>query len=130
LSSNRREGALASAPSAAMATTCSSAAAAITSPARAAFSPLVASRSGTAAASPGNAAGTTNQGQEEATVNIRMTIVDDDVLTATLTDNATTRDFLLLRSQRARMNWDRMQKLLDRYPLPRPRIMHPRAANP
>lgn len=34
------------------------------------------------------------------------------------------------RSQRARMNWDRMQKLLERYPLPQPRIMHPRAANP
>jgi group II intron reverse transcriptase/maturase len=34
------------------------------------------------------------------------------------------------RSQRARMNWERMQKLLERYPLPRPRITRPRAASP
>jgi RNA-directed DNA polymerase len=34
------------------------------------------------------------------------------------------------RSQRARMNWERMQKLLERYPLPPPRIARPRAANP
>jgi group II intron reverse transcriptase/maturase len=34
------------------------------------------------------------------------------------------------RSQRARMNWERMQKLLERYPLPQPRIARPRAANP
>jgi hypothetical protein len=34
------------------------------------------------------------------------------------------------RSQRARMNWERMNKLLERYPLPQPRIVRPRAANP
>jgi group II intron reverse transcriptase/maturase len=38
------------------------------------------------------------------------------------------------RSQRKAMPWDRMQKLLERYPLPRPRILHPlsflRPANP
>jgi RNA-directed DNA polymerase len=34
------------------------------------------------------------------------------------------------RSQRARMNWERMGKLLERYPLPQPRIVRPRAANP
>lgn len=37
------------------------------------------------------------------------------------------------RSQCARMSWERMQKLLERYPLPRPRIMPPllrRAASP
>jgi group II intron reverse transcriptase/maturase len=36
------------------------------------------------------------------------------------------------RSQRARMSWERMQRLLERYPLPRPRITHrfpSRAAN-
>jgi RNA-directed DNA polymerase len=43
------------------------------------------------------------------------------------------RAWLNRRSQRARMNWERMAKLLERYPLPRPRIVspsHPRAANP
>jgi RNA-directed DNA polymerase len=38
------------------------------------------------------------------------------------------------RSQRARMSWEKMARLLKRYPLPRPRILHPwqalRAANP
>jgi group II intron reverse transcriptase/maturase len=38
------------------------------------------------------------------------------------------------RSQRGRMSWEKMTKLLERYPLLRPRIMHPwqalRAANP
>ena len=34
------------------------------------------------------------------------------------------------RSQRARMNWARMQKLLERHALPRPRIARLRAANP
>jgi hypothetical protein len=34
------------------------------------------------------------------------------------------------RSQRARMNWERMNRLLERHPLPRPRITHPRAASP
>lgn len=32
---------------------------------------------------------------------------------------------LARRSQRSRMNWGRMQQLLERYPLPRPRITHP-----
>ena len=43
------------------------------------------------------------------------------------------RKWLNRRSQRARMAWDKMRKLLERYPLPRPRITHPllpRAANP
>ncbi len=43
------------------------------------------------------------------------------------------RKWLDRRSQRARMNWARMAKLLERYPLPRPRIVapvHPRVANP
>jgi group II intron reverse transcriptase/maturase len=37
------------------------------------------------------------------------------------------------RSQRARMDWERMRRLLERYPLPQPRISRPytpRAANP
>ena len=38
------------------------------------------------------------------------------------------------RSQRARMNWERMNRLLERYPLPPPRIVHSylsrRVANP
>jgi RNA-directed DNA polymerase len=37
------------------------------------------------------------------------------------------------RSQKARMSWDRMQRLGERYPLPAPRITHPllpRATNP
>ena len=37
------------------------------------------------------------------------------------------------RSQRASMTWPRMHQLLERYPLPRPRITHPllpRAASP
>jgi RNA-directed DNA polymerase len=38
------------------------------------------------------------------------------------------------RSQRARMSWEKMAKLLERFPLLRPRILHPRqalrAANP
>lgn len=38
--------------------------------------------------------------------------------------------WLRRRSQRARLNWERMQKLLERYPLPRPRIQARRAANP
>ncbi|HWL89315.1 MAG TPA: group II intron reverse transcriptase/maturase, partial [Polyangiaceae bacterium] len=29
------------------------------------------------------------------------------------------------RSQKARMSWDRMQRLLERHPLPAPRIAHP-----
>jgi RNA-directed DNA polymerase len=33
------------------------------------------------------------------------------------------RKWLHRRSQRARMSWDRMQELLDRYPLPPPRIV-------
>lgn len=42
------------------------------------------------------------------------------------------RRWLSRRSQRARLNWDRMKRLLDRYPLPQPRIAHPyqRAAKP
>jgi RNA-directed DNA polymerase len=35
------------------------------------------------------------------------------------------RKWLDRRSQRARMNWDRMNKLLKRYPLPRARIVRP-----
>jgi group II intron reverse transcriptase/maturase len=35
------------------------------------------------------------------------------------------RKWLSRRSQRARMTWERMNKLLQRYPLPRPRIMRP-----
>ena len=45
----------------------------------------------------------------------------------------TWRGWLNRRSQRARMNWERMTKLLERYPLPQPRIRspwRPRAANP
>ncbi len=44
----------------------------------------------------------------------------------------TWRRWLSCRSQRARLNWDRMTRLLERYPLPQPRIAHPyqRAANP
>jgi group II intron reverse transcriptase/maturase len=34
------------------------------------------------------------------------------------------------RSQRARMDWERMNRLLERFPLPRPHITSPRAANP
>jgi group II intron reverse transcriptase/maturase len=43
------------------------------------------------------------------------------------------RTWLDRRSQRAKMNWEKMAKLLERYPLPRPRIVArslPRAANP
>lgn len=43
------------------------------------------------------------------------------------------RKWLDRRSQRARMAWERMRKLMERYPLPQPRITHPllpRAANP
>jgi hypothetical protein len=43
------------------------------------------------------------------------------------------RKWLDRRSQHARMNWERMAKLLERYPLPRPRIVapyHPRAVKP
>lgn len=43
------------------------------------------------------------------------------------------RKWLNRRSQLASMPWDRMRRLLQRYPLPRPRIVHPylpRAANP
>jgi RNA-directed DNA polymerase len=43
------------------------------------------------------------------------------------------RKWLNRRSQRASMPWERMQRLLRRYPLPRPRIINPylpRAANP
>lgn len=43
------------------------------------------------------------------------------------------RKWLDRRSQRACMSWARMRKLLERYPLPPPRITHPllpRAANP
>jgi len=43
------------------------------------------------------------------------------------------RKWLDRRSQRARMIWERMHKLLERYPLPPARITHPllpRAANP
>ena len=43
------------------------------------------------------------------------------------------RKWLDRRSQRACMSWERMRKLLERYPLPPPRITHPllpRAANP
>lgn len=43
------------------------------------------------------------------------------------------RRWLNRRSQRSRMSWERMNRLLERYPLPRPRIMRPslpRAANP
>ena len=45
----------------------------------------------------------------------------------------TWRKWLNRRSQRAPMPWERMHKLLERYPLPRPRIAHPflpRVANP
>jgi group II intron reverse transcriptase/maturase len=47
--------------------------------------------------------------------------------------NRAWRKWLNRRSQRARMHWERMQALLERYPLPPPRIVHsyvPRAANP
>src|SRR6185437_8585783 len=43
------------------------------------------------------------------------------------------RKWLDRRSQRARVNWERMHALLGRYPLPQPRITRPytpRAANP
>ncbi len=44
------------------------------------------------------------------------------------------RKWLDRRSQRAQMNWERMHRLLERYPLPPPRLAHPlrlpRAANP
>jgi RNA-directed DNA polymerase len=43
------------------------------------------------------------------------------------------RKWLNRRSQLAPMPWERMHRLLKRYPLPRPRIVHPylpRAANP
>jgi group II intron reverse transcriptase/maturase len=43
------------------------------------------------------------------------------------------RKWLSRRSQRARMSWERMRKLLERYPLPPARITHPllpRTANP
>jgi RNA-directed DNA polymerase len=44
------------------------------------------------------------------------------------------RKWLNRRSQRASMPWERMQRLLERYPLPKPRILRPlllpRAANP
>lgn len=43
------------------------------------------------------------------------------------------RKWLNRRSQRAHMNWERMNRLLKRYPLPQPRITHPalsRVANP
>jgi group II intron reverse transcriptase/maturase len=43
------------------------------------------------------------------------------------------RKWLNRRSQRASMPWERMRRLLQRYPLPRPRITHPylpRVANP
>jgi RNA-directed DNA polymerase len=43
------------------------------------------------------------------------------------------RKWLNRRSQRASMTWSRMYRLLERYPLPRPRITHPllpRAASP
>ena len=38
--------------------------------------------------------------------------------------------WLRRRSQRKRLNWERMKRLLERYPLPPPRIPHQRAANP
>jgi hypothetical protein len=34
------------------------------------------------------------------------------------------------RSQRTRLTWERMLKLLERYPLPPPRLSYRRAANP
>ncbi len=44
------------------------------------------------------------------------------------------RKWLDRRSQRAKMNWERMRKLLERYPLPAARLSHPlrspHAANP
>jgi group II intron reverse transcriptase/maturase len=41
------------------------------------------------------------------------------------------RKWLSRRSQRARVNWERMRALLERYPLPRPYIAQPtQAANP
>ena len=43
------------------------------------------------------------------------------------------RRWLDRRSQRSRMSWERMNRLLERHPLPQPRIMRPllpRAANP
>jgi RNA-directed DNA polymerase len=40
------------------------------------------------------------------------------------------RKWLDRRSQRARMAWDKMHRLLERYPLPRPRIMHPLLPRP
>jgi len=46
---------------------------------------------------------------------------------------ATWRKWLDRRSQRAAMSWERMRRLLERYPLPLPRITRPllpRAANP
>lgn len=36
----------------------------------------------------------------------------------------TWRAWLNRRSQRARMNWEKMNRLLERYPLPKPRIVH------
>ncbi len=45
----------------------------------------------------------------------------------------TWRKWLDRRSQRAGMTWERMKRLLERMPLPRPRITHsylPRAARP
>jgi RNA-directed DNA polymerase len=35
------------------------------------------------------------------------------------------RKWLDRRSQNAKMTWERMHRLLKRYPLPRPRITHP-----
>ena len=43
------------------------------------------------------------------------------------------RKWLSRRSRKANINWEKMGRILDRYPLPRPRIHHqwnPRAANP
>jgi RNA-directed DNA polymerase len=43
------------------------------------------------------------------------------------------RKWLSRRSRKARINWEKMARILDRYPLPKPRIHHPRTprtANP
>jgi hypothetical protein len=48
-------------------------------------------------------------------------------------ESALTRKWLNRRSQNAGMTWERMQRLMKRYPLPTPRIVHSalaRAANP
>ncbi|WP_437676819.1 hypothetical protein [Sorangium sp. So ce131] len=43
-------------------------------------------------------------------------------------DQAVWRKWLDRRSQNAKMTWERMHRLLKRYPLPQPRITHPAPA--